>query len=79
MTDDATGSPAAASPYLTVAEAAAYCRCAPATIYNSRAATGQPAAVGTGRLLFTRESLDRWLAGRGRAKRGRPRGKGKKS
>ena len=73
MSNDATGSPAVASPYLTVAEASLYCRCAPATIYNSRAATGQPAAVGTGRLLFTREALDRWLANAGKARRGRPR------
>ena len=76
---NATGSPAVASPYLTVAEAASYCRCSPVTIYNSRTATGQPAAVGTGRLLFTREALDRWLTTGGKARRGRPRGRGKKS
>lgn len=75
--DNANGSPTVASPYLTVDEAAAYCRCASATIYNSRAATGRPESIGSGRLLFTREGLDKWLANKGKARRGRPRGKRK--
>jgi excisionase family DNA binding protein len=65
---------AVASPYMTVDEAAAYCRCKVSTIRNSRVKTGHPVSMaGSGRLLFTREALDRWLGGAGKPKRGRPR------
>lgn len=52
------------SPYLTVEEAAVYCKVAVQTIYNHRRhIERQP---GTGKLLFKRESLDKWLATRPR-------------
>ncbi|MCE9562980.1 MAG: helix-turn-helix domain-containing protein [Planctomycetes bacterium] len=52
------------SPYLNVDEAAAYCKIAVQTIYNHRSEIQrQP---GIGKLLFTREALDNWLAARKR-------------
>ena len=52
------------SPYLDVDEAALYCRLARQTLYNHRSEIErQP---GIGKLLFTREALDRWLATRNR-------------
>ena len=56
------GRPATASPYLDVREAAAYCRCAVQTIYNNRRHIER--MPGLRKLLFTRESLDAWLAAR---------------
>lgn len=52
------------SPYLTVEEAAAYCRVAVQTIYNHRRYIERLPGIGT--LLFTREALDRWLSTRRR-------------
>jgi hypothetical protein len=49
-----------ASPYLTVEQAALYCRCAVQTIYNRRGEIDR--APGTRKLLFTREALDKWLS-----------------
>jgi excisionase family DNA binding protein len=55
--------------YLTVQEAAAYCRVAVQTIYNNRRyITRLP---GVRKLLFTREALDAWLAKRPSARRKR--------
>lgn len=57
-----TDSPHRESPYLNVTEAARYCRVAVQTIYNNRRfITRQP---GITKLLFTRESLDKWLGTR---------------
>jgi hypothetical protein len=47
-----------ASPYLTLPEAAAYCRLAAQTLLNNRLAIR---AVRTRPLLFRREDLDAWL------------------
>jgi excisionase family DNA binding protein len=52
------------SPYLTVEEAAAYCKVAVRTIYNHRRHI--PKQPGIGKLLFTREALDTWLTQRKR-------------
>jgi hypothetical protein len=52
--------------YLTVQEAAAYCRVAVQTIYNNRRHIER--MPGVGKLLFTRDALDRWLSTR-KAKR----------
>lgn len=54
----------APSPYLDVRQAAAYCRCAVQTIYNNRRQIER--MPGLRKLLFTRESLDKWLATRRR-------------
>ncbi len=52
------------SPYLDLNEAAAYCRCAKKTILNHRREIErQP---GIGKLIFKRETLDKWLATRRR-------------
>lgn len=48
--------------YLTVQDAAAYCRVAVQTIYNNRRHIER--MPGVRKLLFTREALDRWLATR---------------
>lgn len=53
---------APASPYLNADEAAAYCRVAKQTIYNHRRHIER--VPGVGKLLFTREALDNWLATR---------------
>lgn len=47
------------SPYLDVRQAAAYCRCAVQTIYNNRRYIER--MPGFRKLLFRRESLDKWL------------------
>ena len=50
------------SPYLDAGEAARYCRVAVQTIYNNRRFIArQP---GIGKLLCTREALDKWLGTR---------------
>ncbi|WP_088251705.1 helix-turn-helix domain-containing protein [Fimbriiglobus ruber] len=48
--------------YLTVEDAAAYCRVAVQTIYNNRRYIER--MPGVRKLLFTREALDAWLANR---------------
>jgi hypothetical protein len=48
--------------YLTVEDAASYCRVAVQTIYNNRRHIER--MPGVRKLLFTRETLDRWLATR---------------
>jgi excisionase family DNA binding protein len=48
------------SPYLTVEEAATYCRVAVQTIYNHRKEIERMPGLGK-KLLFRREALDRWL------------------
>lgn len=53
--------------YLTVDEAAAYCRVAVQTIYNNRRHIER--MPGVRKLLFTREALDAWLARRRPRKR----------
>jgi hypothetical protein len=50
------------TPYLTLDEAAAYCRLKPKTLYNHRHEIRS--LPGVGKLLFLREELDRWLATR---------------
>jgi excisionase family DNA binding protein len=52
------------SKYLTVREAAAYCRVAVQTIYNNRRYIAR--MPGIRKLLFTREALDQWLSTQGR-------------
>ena len=53
--------------YLTVQDAAAYCRLAVQTIYNNRRYIKR--MPGVRKLLFTREALDAWLATRPMARR----------
>lgn len=53
--------------YLTVQDAANYCRVAVQTIYNNRRYIAR--MPGVRKLLFSREALDSWLASR------RPRGR----
>jgi hypothetical protein len=48
--------------YLTVEDAAVYCRLAVQTIYNNRKYIAR--MPGVRKLLFTREALDAWLAKR---------------
>ncbi len=55
--------------YLTVQDAAAYCRVAVQTIYNNRRYIAR--MPGVRKLLFTREALDRWLATRRTTRRKR--------
>lgn len=55
------------SPFLTVEEAAAYCKVAVQTIYNHRRNIER--MPGTRKLLFRRESLERWLCTRSKRKR----------
>lgn len=47
------------SPYLTAAEAAAYCRLAVKTIYKHRKEIAR--MPGVRKLVFRREELDRWM------------------
>ena len=57
---------ATASPYLTYAEAARYCRCERTTIYRAMKA-GRLRASGPGRAVrFHRAELDRWMDARNR-------------
>jgi hypothetical protein len=53
---------AVASPYLTLDEAADYCRLAPKTLNTWRSLGWVQSMPGTGKLLFHREELDRALA-----------------
>jgi hypothetical protein len=48
--------------YLTVQDAASYCRVAVQTIYNNRRYIAR--MPGVRKLLFTREALDSWLSSR---------------
>jgi hypothetical protein len=52
------------SPYLTIQEAASYCRLAVGTIYNHRSEIQR--VPGIKKLLFRREDLDVWLRTRSR-------------
>jgi hypothetical protein len=62
--------PAKSEPkYLTVQDAASYCRVAVQTIYNNRRHIER--MPGVRKLLFTKEALDRWLAMRRSARRKR--------
>ena len=60
--------PAAGGRYLDVRQAAEYCRVAVKTIYNHRSKIER--APGVGKLVFTREALDRWLGTRPRRRSG---------
>jgi excisionase family DNA binding protein len=64
LTVIARNAPAKPDPpkYLTVQEAAAYCRLAVQTIYNNRKHIER--MPGVRKLLFTRDALDAWLATR---------------
>ncbi len=55
------------SPYLTVEEAAAYCRVAVQTIYNHRREIERLPGLQR-KLLFRRETLDKWLETRRKRK-----------
>jgi hypothetical protein len=57
------------SPYLTVEEAAAYCRCKPKTILNHKSLGNVSSVSGPRPLLFRREDLDRWLTSRGKSRK----------
>ena len=50
------------SPYYDADEAAAYCKVKKKTIYNHRAKIER--VPGIGKLIFTREALDKWLTTR---------------
>lgn len=52
------------SPYLTLAEAAAYCRRKAKTLSNHKARGRLKAVPGTRPPLFRVEDLDAWLVGR---------------
>lgn len=59
--------PAPASPYLTVGEAAAYLRTTVQTVYDRvKRGTLHPVPGSRGRLLFTKDALDRFLLTRRR-------------
>ena len=60
----AKAKPSVDTPYLTVAEAAAYCRRAPKTILNHHCLGNIRSMPGTRPLLFLREDLDQWLSTR---------------
>jgi excisionase family DNA binding protein len=64
LTDLARNTAAKPDPpkYLTVQEAASYCRVAVQTIYNNRRYIAR--MPGVRKLLFTRDALDAWLAKR---------------
>lgn len=55
------------SPYLTLAEAAAYCRRTPKTLCNHKCQGRLRAVHGTRPPLFRVEDLDAWLNGCNRA------------
>jgi excisionase family DNA binding protein len=59
---EVAGPPTLVSPYLTVAEAAAYLRTTTQGIYSLvKRGKVQPMPGRPGRLLFTREALDKYL------------------
>jgi hypothetical protein len=61
--------PAIDSPYLTVAQAATYCKRSPKTLLNHHS-LGTLRSVSTSRpLLFLREDLDAWLTTRPKRRR----------
>jgi excisionase family DNA binding protein len=66
--DAAAGTPvlALASPYLTATEAAAYLRSTVQGIYSLVKRGRVKPMPGSGKLLFTREALDRYLSTRRR-------------
>lgn len=55
-----------ASPYLTCAEAAAYIRSTKQGVYALVKRNRLKPMPGSGKLLFTREALDKYLAGKRR-------------
>ena len=57
------------TPYLTVAEAAAYCRRAPKTILNHHCLGHIRSMPGTRPPLFRREDLDQWLSTRRKSRK----------
>ncbi|VTR93341.1 unnamed protein product [Gemmata massiliana] len=57
------------SPYLTVAEAAAYCRRSPKTVLNHHSLCDIRSMPGTRPPLFRREDLDQWLSARRKSRR----------
>ena len=61
------------SPYMILPEAAAYTRYAEKSLLNARARKELPALGRGGKLLFRREDLDAWLAGRTGRRGRRPR------
>ena len=63
LTEDGTGV-ARLSPYLTLSEAAAYCRRTPKTLCNHKARGKLKAVAGTRPPLFRVEDLDAWMSGR---------------
>jgi excisionase family DNA binding protein len=58
----------AASPYMTVAEAAAYIRANPQRIYDLVSSRRLPKHKDGSRLLILRSELDEYLTGRGQAR-----------
>lgn len=60
------GNVSIASPYLTAAEAAVYLRTTTQGIYALVKRGRVKPMPGSGKLLFTREALDRYLAGKRR-------------
>lgn len=61
--------PAVETPYLTLAEAAAYCRCARKTITNHLCQGNLRAMPASRPLRFRREDLDEWLSTRRRPRK----------
>ena len=58
----------AASPYMTVAEAAAYIRASPQRIYDLLSSRRLPKHKDGSRVLILRSELDEYLTGRGQAR-----------
>jgi hypothetical protein len=61
--------PKVESPYLTVAEAATYCRRSPKTILNHHSLGNIRSMPGTRPPLFRREELDEWLSTRRKSRK----------
>lgn len=61
--------PSVETPYLTLDEAAAYCRCSPKTILNHHSLGNVHALPAARPLRFRREDLDKWLMTRRRSRR----------
>ena len=61
--------PTVETPYLTLDEAAAYCRCSRKTISNHHSLGNVHAMPATRPLRFRREDLDKWLSVRRRPRK----------
>ena len=61
--------PIVETPYVTLDEAAAYCRCSPKTISNHHSLGNVHAMPATRPLRFRREDLDKWLSARRRPRK----------